>query len=276
MTKELPLLISAEEAANYLDDDAVLFIDRCQDALFKISHIPGAIHLSPRRLMGGQAPSPGLMPPVEELEAIFSSLGVQDGVHVIAYDDEGGGWCARLAWTFDCLGFKDYSIIDGGFQSWRAAKLPLVNTASTPTPANFVAKYDEQPRAMVDWVLANLEDADLKIWDARSPEEYSGARQFSRRGGHIPGAVNYEWTRAIDVSNQMKLRPLDEIRAELAELGVDESKTIVTHCQSHHRSAFTYFVGKLLGLNIKGYDGSWSEWGNRDDTPIELDRADLA
>ena len=90
------------------------------------------------------------------------------------------------------------------------------------------------------------------------------------RGGHIPHAVHYEWTNVTNKDNSLKLRPLAVIQQELAALGIDNSKTVITYCQTHHRSGLSYLVGKLLGFNIKAYAGSWSEWGNRQDTPVAV------
>lgn len=90
------------------------------------------------------------------------------------------------------------------------------------------------------------------------------------RAGHIPGAINYEWTQAMDPGRHYRLKPLNKLKSELAALGITADKKIITHCQSHHRSGLTYLVAKLLGFSdVKAYPGSWCEWGNRDDTPIE-------
>jgi thiosulfate/3-mercaptopyruvate sulfurtransferase len=129
-------------------------------------------------------------------------------------------------------------------------------------------QIDPTPQVDIDYVLAHYQDTDHIIWDARSPEEFSGERLLAQRSGHIPHAVNYEWTLAMDKTNSLKIRDLAVIRAELAQLGISNEKTVITHCQTHHRSGFTYLIGRILGFNIKAYAGSWSEWGNRPDTPI--------
>ena len=109
-----------------------------------------------------------------------------------------------------------------------------------------------------------------QIWDARSPKEYRGETINAAKGGHIPGALNYEWTQAMDQSQNLRLKPLEQILKELQALGMSADKDTVTHCQSHHRSGLTYLLAKLLNFkSIKAYAGSWGEWGNRLDTPIE-------
>ena len=114
------------------------------------------------------------------------------------------------------------------------------------------------------------EECDVVIFDVRSPAEYSGEDVRAARGGHIPGAVNMNWTDAIDQTRNMRFKPEAELRAMLDGLGITPGKEVIAHCQTHHRSAHTYMVLKSLGFEkIRGYDGSWSEWGNDADTPTE-------
>ena len=95
-------------------------------------------------------------------------------------------------------------------------------------------------------------------------------RAFAQKAGHIPGATHYEWTDAMDKHNNLRLRDLEEVRRELAERGIQGNKEVITHCQTHHRSSFTWLVGKILGFErISGYPGSWAEWSNHPDTPTE-------
>src|SRR5690554_1248060 len=119
-------------------------------------------------------------------------------------------------------------------------------------------------------ITERLGEKGFAIWDARSPEEYRGEKGENRQLGHIPGAVNMEWTRAMDPERQLRIRDYAELITELEALGLTPDMEVVTHCQSHHRSGFTWLVGRALGFEkIRGYAGSWKEWGNRDDTPIE-------
>ena len=103
--------------------------------------------------------------------------------------------------------------------------------------------------------------------NCRPWEEIAGTKIFAARGGHIPGAINLDWLELMDRNNQLRLRT--DIRNLIEDRGIRSANSVITHCQTHHRSGLTYLVGKLLGLNIKAYHGSWSEWGNDPDTPIE-------
>jgi thiosulfate/3-mercaptopyruvate sulfurtransferase len=116
-------------------------------------------------------------------------------------------------------------------------------------------------------VLASLNDANTQIWDARSPEEYMGTKVVAARGGHIPGAINIDWLEMMDRQRGLRLR--EDLAELITAKGFESSSKIMTHCQTHHRSGLTYLVGKMLDLNIKAYHGSWSEWGNDSDTPID-------
>ena len=116
-------------------------------------------------------------------------------------------------------------------------------------------------------MLSAIEDPGTTIWDARSEEEHAGSKVFAARGGHIPGAINLDWLDTMDSANGLRIKA--DIRDILKESGISMDQKIITHCQTHHRSGLTWLIGKSLGLDIKAYDGSWSEWGNDPDVPIE-------
>lgn len=268
----LPLLIEAPLLAPLLDDPRLLIIDLSSEANYQHQHIPGAVHLSPAALKTGTPPAPGKLPSAEQLSAVFSQIGLTPERHVVAYDDEGGGWAGRLIWTLDVLGHQHSSYLNGGIHAWAAAGLPLSSEAVKLTASDYQAQIHQQPIAEIEDILAGIATPDQAIWDARSAAEYRGEKVLAARGGHIPGAINIDWLELIDDDNHKRLINLQQLQQRLEQLGLSRDKTIITHCQTHHRSGLTYLAMKILGYpNIKAYPGSWSEWGNHQELPITTD-----
>ena len=276
MSNSLPPvgLIEPEQLASQLEDENLLILDACNPVTYQQVHIPGAVHISPRELICNEPPATGMLPSLEHLSAVLGRVGYQQDKHIVVYDDEGGGWAGRLIWTLDLLGHQKMSYLNGGLHAWLGARLPLQKDPVMPEPTAVEATIvNPNVRAMAEDIMAELaegETSDMVVWDARSPEEHTGIKQLATRAGRIPGAINYEWTRGMDADNQYRIHP--NLQAQLDDLGLGADKNIVTHCQTHHRSGFTYMAGRILGYQkIRAYDGSWSEWGNRADTPITTD-----
>lgn len=245
---------------------------------FAHAHVPGAVLIEPGELVSGEPPATGKLPDAARLNAVLGRIGYEPGRFVVALDDEGGGWAGRLLWTLDCIGQRQWGYLNGGIQAWAAAGLPMAGDAvggfaadaafPAPTPTRLDLQIDRSPIADMDAVRDAIEDDNTQIWDVRSAEEYAGLRRAAARVGHIPGALNLDWMALKDPARDLRLT--ENLEALLSAHGIDgQGKSVITHCQTHHRSGLSYMVGRLLGFsNIRAYDGSWSEWGNDPHTPI--------
>ncbi len=267
---DFPLLLEPEALEPLLQHPQLLIIDLCNTDGYRAGHIPGAIHIPPALTQAGQPPAPGALPGKERLEQLFGQIGLTPDHQVIIYDDEGGGWAGRFAWMLDSIGHSRYSVLNGGMIAWIGEGRPVSRDIPPLTPRQLTLTIDRRPTATLREVMASLDDPHTQIWDARSAQEYLGQKVFAAKGGHIPGAVNLEWTQAMNPANHFRMKDAESLRKTLATLGITPDKRIITHCQTHHRSGYTYLVAKVLGFpEVQAYAGSWAEWGNHPDTPVE-------
>ncbi|WP_419737034.1 rhodanese-like domain-containing protein [Pseudomonas sp. COR18] len=265
----LPLVIEPSDLLPRLDTPGLILVDLTSSARYGTGHIPGARFVDPKRTQLGQPPAPGLMPPQEALEALFGELGHNPDAVYLVYDDEGGGWAGRFIWLLDVIGHTRYHYLDGGLLAWLDEGLPVSEDIPAVAGGPVALTLHDEPTATRDYLQSRLGAPDLAIWDARGPLEYSGEKVLAAKGGHIPGAVNFEWTAGMDKARSLRIRK--DMPAILDSLGITPDKEVITHCQTHHRSGFTYLVAKALGYpRVKGYAGSWGEWGNHPDTPVEI------
>lgn len=264
----LPLVIEPSDLLERLDAPQLILVDLTSKARYEAGHIPGARFVDPKRTQLGLPPAPGLLPTQASLEQLFGELGHKPDAVYVAYDDEGGGWAGRFIWLLDVIGHKHYHYLDGGMLAWEGHSLPLSAEVPPAATAPVSLTLRDEPTATREYVQSRLGAADLAIWDARGPTEYSGEKVLAAKAGHIPGAINFEWTAGMDPAHYLRIRR--DIPQILEELGITPDKEIITHCQTHHRSGFTYLVAKALGYpRVKAYAGSWGEWGNHPDTPVE-------
>lgn len=264
-----PARLLTPEALEALPAEYTLLVDVGSAERYAQAHLPGAVLVTPAELVDGRPPATGRLPDVTRLNALFSRLGLRPDLKVVAYDDEGGGWAGRLLWTLDVVGHDNWAYLDGGIHAWQASGRPLESRPNEAQPAPVSVTIDHGPIAEAETILQALADADedLLIWDARSAAEYRGERQAAARSGHIPGAINLDWLDLMDRQRELRLR--EDLAVCLATHGITPDKQIITHCQTHHRSGLTWLAARLLGYpRLKAYHGSWSEWGNRGDTPI--------
>jgi len=266
-----PLLLEPEAFEQHRNAENLLLIDIGRAKSYAAGHIPQAVYLEYTKLLLIRKPIGGLLPDTQQLSQVLSSVGLTPETHVVVYDDEGGAKAGRLIWTLHLLGHDACSVLNGGIHTWANEGHELDRTLVSPSPSNYQATI-QWPEGVVDadYVLKNLDNPDVVLVDARAPEEYTGIKLFAERGGHIPGAINMDWIQNLDRMRNLRWKPEQELRAMFEGAEVTPDREVIVYCHTHHRSSHTYVVLKWLGYpNVKGYAGSWSEWGNRMDAPIE-------
>ena len=168
-------------------------------------------------------------------------------------------------------GHEHFSLLNGGLHAWANEDHAYTDEPVTPTAKQFRTRPNEKPGADSSYIKKRLGNTETCLLDVRSPAEYSGAKKFANHGGHIPGAINLEWTQMMDQSRNLRFKTDDELLTLLDSIGITKDKEVITYCQTHHRSAHSYSVLKHLGFKqLKAYPGSWSDWGNNPDLPVEM------
>lgn len=271
--RQLPLIIKPLElkaALSVAPTAPPRLIDVRNPEAYRAGHIEGAVHFDIAHVNVARAPAAGLLPTLENFNRAVSAIGLYPEQHAVVYDDTGGPAAARLAWTLKAFGHAAVSMLDGGMQAWRAEGLPLSREVTPLTPGHYQGRLNFDMIADRNSILKHLTDRDTLLVDARSPAEFLGEDKRSQRGGHIPGAVNLDWTLTKDPNRSMRFRSESELEDLLAQRGIVRDQEIVCYCQSHQRSALLCILLESLGFKrVKGYPGAWSDWGNQPDTPIE-------
>jgi thiosulfate/3-mercaptopyruvate sulfurtransferase len=273
------VLVSTDWVALHLDDPNVRIVESNEDPLLYASgHIPGAVQVDWTRDLNDPLRRDYL--DKSGFEALMSRIGVTPQTTVVFYGDRNNWWATYAFWVFQLFNHTNAKIMDGGRAKWEKEGRPM--TREVPrypaTTYNAPDRNDTLYRAFRDQVMAHLE-SNKPLVDVRSPAEYSGEKlhmpeypqEGALRGGHIPGAKNVPWAKAVNPDDST-FKSAEELRAIYeSEQGLNPDADIIAYCRIGERSSHTWFVLKyLLGYkNVRNYDGSWTEWGNLVGVPIE-------
>jgi thiosulfate/3-mercaptopyruvate sulfurtransferase len=212
----------------------------------------------------------------ENFEKLLRQAGVNNDSTIVIYGDSNNWFAAWGAWVFDVYGVKNVKLLDGGRKKWEAEKRPLTPLATKVAAGNIkVSDANNALRArLIDVVAIANKKSDTALVDIRSPDEFTGkifapagVQETAIRAGHIPGAVNVPWGQAVAEDGTFKSP--EELRKVYAAVGIDGKKPIITYCRIGERSSHTWFaLSKILGYNVRNYDGSWTEYGNSVGNPV--------
>jgi thiosulfate/3-mercaptopyruvate sulfurtransferase len=212
----------------------------------------------------------------ENFEKLLRQAGVNNDSTIVIYGDSNNWFAAWGAWVFDVYGVKNVKLLDGGRKKWEAEKRPLTPLATKVAAGNIkVSDANNALRArLIDVVAIANKKSDTALVDIRSPDEFTGkifapagVQETAIRAGHIPGAVNVPWGQAVAEDGTFKSP--EELKKVYAAVGIDGKKPIITYCRIGERSSHTWFaLSKILGYNVRNYDGSWTEYGNSVGNPV--------
>ncbi len=250
-----------------LTNPALKVIDVRVGEDYAMGHIPGALHFSVYGVNTYDTDEAPLKSFTRMWAVLLGLRGITMDDTIVVYDEISGMSAARAFWFLEYLGHADVHLLDGGFNAWRKAGLPVSRDAEAPKASAFEFAAARESVATYQDMLDAIDAPDKVILDTRSEKEWRGTDRRAARGGTIPSAVHLDWENHLTPDG--KLKPIEELQTMFDARGVTADKEVLAFCNTGYRSAHAYFVLRMLGYSrIRNYVGSWQEWGNRDSCPV--------
>jgi thiosulfate/3-mercaptopyruvate sulfurtransferase len=263
------MLISPTELMKKIEKPDLILVDSRSYKEYSEGHIPGAVNLDFFYYHWSDTSKNGIKAFEKQMENLLSFLGVTKDKTVIFYDEVSGMSAARGVWTLLYFSHVNTFMLDGGFKKWKTLDLPTETKTNGFKPSKFSGKINKEIIAGYEYI--NKKIGKIKLLDARSKDEYDGVTIRAARKGHIPTAVNIDWI--LNIKNDGTMKSSEEL-TKMYNFPKDDE--IVTYCQGGYRAANSFLALKILGFkNVKVYLGSWGEWGNKLDLPIEITKTEI-
>ena len=264
------LLVDTAWLAQHLTDPNIRIVDMRVRG-YTEGHIPEAVWLDNNWIRNPKA-SPTFLPTPQEFEALMSKLGISNSTRVIAYDDRGGIYAARLWWILNHYGHSNVALLDGGWVKWTMEQRATSAAAPTPAAAKFAVRTGTVKVATADQVKAAINNPKVKLIDARTPAEIEGKELRNiKRGGFIESSIPVYWEDTLDPATKA-FKGAADIAALYRGKGINATDEVTVYCQVGMRASHDIFTLALIGhdlTKLSNYYGAWEEWGNRTDTPIK-------